>query len=174
MKKGFTLIEVLVASMLMGMLVSVLTMAFNQSAVAWRTGKAGVSQLTEARQQMIWYHYTAARALPHLQEVRFNGATGRWECDPGGPFQKCVIQNAWDDNGGNLYKRGLIRATAVSGVNLFEFEYPVVASGPSSWKRGVNGTAASSVDAITVGVMSAGPNRKWGDDDDISSWPEKK
>ena len=169
MKKGFTLIEVLVASMLMGMLVAVLTMAFNQSAVAWRTGKAGVSRLTEARQQMMWYHATAARALPHLQRVGYNKGTGRWECDTGARFEKYLIQNAWDDKTGDLNVRGLAAPETIRGVSLIEFEYP-----DSKWRQSGAGGAADSVDAVTVGVMSAGPNRKWGDDDDISSWPEKK
>ena len=169
MKKGFTLIEVLVASMLMGMLVAVLTMAFNQSAVAWRTGKAGVSQLTEARQQMIWYHATATRALPHLQKLTYNPGVGRWECAGGSTFEKYVIGNAWDDNSGNLNVRGLTSPTTFSGVGLFDFEYPA-----SNWRQSRNSASAGAVKAVVVGVTSAGPNRKFGDDDDISSWPEKK
>lgn len=168
MKKGFTLIEVLVASMLMGMLVAVLTMAFNQSAVSWRTGKAGVSQLSDAREKMSWYHFAAARALPHLKTVKFNDATGRWN-----PIDdqslRYEIQNAWDDKTGNLNTRALKQASTRSGANSFEFDYP-----GNDWKQTVSGTSADSVDAVTVGVMSAGPDRKWGTVDDISSWPEEK
>ena len=50
MKKGFTLLEVLVASLLMGMLVTILTMIFNQSSIAWRTGRASVADLAEITQ----------------------------------------------------------------------------------------------------------------------------
>ena len=49
MKRGFTIIEVLVASLLLGMLVSILTMMFNQSSIAWRTGVAAVEDLDEVR-----------------------------------------------------------------------------------------------------------------------------
>ena len=45
MKKGFTIIELLVASLLLGLLVTILTMVFNQSSIAWRIGTAGVSDL---------------------------------------------------------------------------------------------------------------------------------
>ena len=45
-RNGFTLLEVLVASVLMGMLVTILTVIFNQSAIAWRTGKAGVADMS--------------------------------------------------------------------------------------------------------------------------------
>ena len=49
MKRGFTIIELLVASMLLGMLLTVLTMLFNQSSISWRTGVAGVADLDEVR-----------------------------------------------------------------------------------------------------------------------------
>ena len=51
-RSGFTLLEVLVASVLMGMLVTILTMIFNQSAIAWRTGKAGVADMTDTERQL--------------------------------------------------------------------------------------------------------------------------
>ena len=37
-KNGFTLLEILVASMLMAMLITILTMVFNSSSIAWNTG----------------------------------------------------------------------------------------------------------------------------------------
>jgi prepilin-type N-terminal cleavage/methylation domain-containing protein len=49
MKKGFTIIELLVASLLLGMLVTILTMIFDQSSIAWRTGIAGVADLDDVR-----------------------------------------------------------------------------------------------------------------------------
>ena len=48
-QRGFTLIEVLVASLLLGMLVVILTMVFNQSSIAWRTGKASVAEMDGMR-----------------------------------------------------------------------------------------------------------------------------
>ena len=47
MKKGFTILELLVASLLLGMLMTILTMIFNQSSIAWRTGVAGVADLVD-------------------------------------------------------------------------------------------------------------------------------
>lgn len=49
MKSGFTIIELLVASMLLGMLVTVLTMVFNQSSIAWRIGSAMTSNMDNVR-----------------------------------------------------------------------------------------------------------------------------
>ena len=51
-RRGFTLIEVLVASLLLSMLVVILTMVFNQSSIAWRTGKANVAEMDEMRRRL--------------------------------------------------------------------------------------------------------------------------
>ena len=73
MKKGFTLLEVLVASLLLGMLVTILTMVFNQSSVAWRTGTAGVADLDEQRQKIAMWHSEADAALPHAYARNTSG-----------------------------------------------------------------------------------------------------
>ena len=49
MRRGFTILELLVAALLLGMLVTVLTMMFNQSSIAWRTGVAGLMDMDEVR-----------------------------------------------------------------------------------------------------------------------------
>ena len=49
MRKGFTILELLVASLRLGMLVTILTMMFNQSSIAWRTGVAGLLDMDEVR-----------------------------------------------------------------------------------------------------------------------------
>ena len=45
MKKAFTVLELLVATMLLAMLVTILTMIFNQSSVAWTIGIASLTGL---------------------------------------------------------------------------------------------------------------------------------
>ena len=52
MKRGFTIIELLVASMLLGLLVTILTMVFNQSSISWRIGVAGISDMDDVRDNM--------------------------------------------------------------------------------------------------------------------------
>ena len=52
MKPGFTIIELLVASMLLGLLVTILTMVFNQSSISWRIGSAMVSDMDDIRDNM--------------------------------------------------------------------------------------------------------------------------
>ena len=63
-RNGFTLVEVLVASLLLGMLVVILTMVFNQSSIAWRTGKASVAEMDGM--PMI-----AMRRVPSLQVTTY-------------------------------------------------------------------------------------------------------
>jgi len=50
--RGFTVLELLVASMLLGMLMTILTMIFSQSSIAWKTGVAGVSNMDAARKEV--------------------------------------------------------------------------------------------------------------------------
>ena len=38
MRKGFTILELLVASLLLGMLVTIMTQIVSQSSIAWSTG----------------------------------------------------------------------------------------------------------------------------------------
>ena len=52
MRRGFTILELLVAALLLGMLVTVLTMVFNQSSIAWRTGVAGLIDMDDVRENI--------------------------------------------------------------------------------------------------------------------------
>ena len=64
MKKGFTLLELMVASLLLSMLVTVLTMVFNSSSIAWRTGTAGVAELKNVRTELGTFHDIMDDLLP--------------------------------------------------------------------------------------------------------------
>lgn len=66
MRKGFTLIELIVASLLLGMLVTVLTMIFNQSSIAWRTGVASVADLDDVRDNIAEVRDEADNAFPAM------------------------------------------------------------------------------------------------------------
>ena len=74
LRKGFTILELLVASLLLSMLVTMLTMIFNQSSIAWRTGVASVSELGETRKQMGGYHDITDDLLPGVGQQ--NAQTG--------------------------------------------------------------------------------------------------
>jgi len=66
-RAGFTLLEMLVASLLLSMLVVALSMVFSSSASAWRIGRAGVDGLHDMRHRLSEYQLAADNALPNLK-----------------------------------------------------------------------------------------------------------
>ena len=151
-RAAFTLLEVLVASVLMGMLVTILTMIFNQSAIAWRTGKAGVANMTEAERQLSRLHALADNVLPI--------AGNRY----------CVV-SPWDDSSDTIRPRGVQDAGAL-GLGLPTGIDPV---NRNDWRQTLrDASSAKSVKAYIVGVRSWGPDRIRDTEDDISTWPEKE
>ena len=159
-RRGFTLIEVLVASLLLGMLVSILTMVFNQSSIAWRTGKAGVTQLSMLRRQLARSQYVADNLVPRVSES--GNVNGR-------------VLSAWDMKG-DLRKRavgkfdkGDLRFTPPAFSTLENPE-----SSDASWLElsGLRKMSFGSEKTFVVGVRSYGPDGKEGTEDDITSWPE--
>ena len=59
MRRGFTLIEVLVASLLLGILISMLSTLFSQSSIAWSAGTAMVVDLDSSRREIARYQVDA-------------------------------------------------------------------------------------------------------------------
>ena len=152
-EKGFTLLEVLVASLLLGMLVTILTMVFNQSSVAWRTGTAGVADLDEQRQQIAMWHSVADAALPHANPQNQN--------------QKFVVVSPWDQNG-NLRRRTVDRMQSQEMHSNVDFNRP------ASWASISLASPDSSgrFKSFVVGVASDGPDMKPHTGDDITTWPK--
>jgi len=156
---GFTLIEILVASLLLGMLMTILTMVFSSSSIAWRTGKASISKMSLARRQLAWAQYTAENALPRVDTA--NGSdTGR-------------ILGAWD-------KEGRVRRRAVEVFDSWPFSLPswssqgsVGDSSPQPWAQvtSIQSLRNDSGRAYLVGVRSWGPDGKNGTKDDIDTMP---
>lgn len=152
MRKGFTIIELLVASLLLGMLVTILTMVFNQSSIAWRTGVAGVVDMDEIRDNMAAVREEADNAFIH-----------------GGKVYRIV--GLWDDDG-NLRTR----ACDGPGSDVDRADKVNILVGkvnPSDFVMSVGDARMSSrIDTYIVNVKSAGPNREFGDWDDIWSNPD--
>ena len=69
MKRGFTIIELLVASLLLGMLVTILTMIFNQSSIAWRTGAAMTANMDGVRDNIAVLREEADNAFVYNDDV---------------------------------------------------------------------------------------------------------
>lgn len=164
-RSGFTLIEMLVASLLLGMLVTILTMVFNSSSIAWRTGKAGVSQLSLMRRQLSLAQNRADNLLPRI-DTQSKSVVG-------------LVAGAW-------HADGTVRARAVSryrgdgffqkpNFDSYESDKPNPSPAEAPWQKINNlGTLRyGSSHAYTVGVLSYGPDGKIDTDDDISTWPDE-
>ena len=74
-ESGFTLLEVLVASMLLAMLITILTMVFNSSSIAWTMGKAGVADMATVRNNLSAADRAAARASLLAMASRISAST---------------------------------------------------------------------------------------------------
>lgn len=156
----------MVASVLLAMLVTTLSMIFNQSSVAWRTGIAGVAELGESREALGTFREICDDLLPGLGDA--NPSVG------GGDSRNLDYRTVspWDEND-NLRTRAFDLVSAVGGwgkapnLSIGEAkvggEKPVASAG--------NGQDAS---LFTVGVRSAGPDGQWNTADDITTFPERK
>ena len=159
MKRGFTIVELLVASLLLGMLMTILTMIFNQSSIAWRTGMASVADLDDVRE--------------NIAEVR-EEADGLyvWKSD------MYKLLSPWDESG-NLRRR----AIGCSGTSVGAADRPSFLQGSSSMTEATkpenlktvpvgSGNSSRSLDTYTVNVKCAGPDREFNTWDDIWSFPD--
>ena len=158
---GFTLIEILVASLLLGMLMTVLTMVFNSSAIAWRTGRASNSMMSLARRQLSYAQYLADNTLPRV-DTQTKSKTGR-------------VLGAWD-------RDGTVRERAVEiyPSGKFPFSLPGwdsqgnVGNGvPQPWQqvKSIQSLRSDGGTTYIVGVLSLGPDGKEYTVDDINTLP---
>ncbi len=158
-RSGFTLLEMMVASLLLGMLATALTMLFNSSAIAWRTGVAGVSQLDEVRTHIGGFHDIQGDFLPNAA---------------GGEFR---IVSLWDPESGDIRSaaRAVAKATDYSDMysryrNAFQ---------PNQMKTGAKLDIAAGfgtgqgANLYNVGVRSVGPDGVADTADDITTWPDQ-
>ena len=160
-RDGFTLLEVLVASVLMGMLVTILTVIFNQSAIAWRTGKAGVADMSETERNLARIHAVADSVLPY---------TGQ-----GNDFVVAPWNDSSTDGSRSFYSRGIATADDIrKGFSSVGGNFSGDDAGKGNWRQtGLGKAKLENVSQFTVGVRSAGPDRLWDTEDDISTWPEE-
>ena len=157
MRKGFTIIELLVASLLLGMLVTILTMIFNQSSVAWRTGKAGIADLDDVRDNMAEIREEADNVFVVNDQVQM--LTGLWDPETG-----TLRKRACDADGSKL-ARVLSGKVKTTGDRVpWRTSENLVSVG----QRG----QSSQIKTYTVNVKSAGPDREFNTWDDVWSWPD--
>ena len=174
-RSGFTVLELLVASLLLGMLVTMLTMIFNQSSIAWRTGVASVDELQDTRTQLGAYHDIMDDALPGVGSTSDRGLDEPTSREI--TYRTVSIFRNWD-GGSGLKKTDPSRNVSGrlydqidwSKASLVRFNASDVMSG-----RDLSVTqprSGASKGGFIVGVRSAGPNRKMDDEDDIDTFPE--
>ena len=101
-ESGFTLLEVLVASMLLAMLITILTMVFNSSSIAWSTGKASVAEMDEIRQKMSAASIAADNAVPRV--------------DANSPSDWGLLVSPWRADG-SLRRRGIVKMSESKVAN---------------------------------------------------------
>ena len=156
-RDGFTLLEVFVASVLMGMLVTILTMIFNQSAIAWRTGKAGIADLTEAERDMARIQALADNALPVAGGQRY-----------------CIV-SPWKvaEEGESTVQYNDRNVMPIDRLNLGLPNIDLKQN--NNWIYNLkDATDVIGGKSFIVGVRSAGKDKVFDTEDDISSWPEKE
>lgn len=161
-KPAFTIIEMLVASLLLGMLVTILTMMFNQSSISWRTGVALVEDMDAVRQNVASARDEADNVYVWNGEI--HRIVGLWNADGD------VRDRAWDVASGieNAAKVNYLdkKISSLTSANV----QPKNVSKPFSVGTG-DGTGRS-VQYI-VNVKSAGPDGEFGTYDDIWSYPDE-
>ena len=173
-KNGFTLLELLVASLLMGMMISILTMVFNSSSIAWRTGKAGIAALGETRRKLSFSQKIADNVLPGVRKSPSGGnqeiglVVGAWDWR-NGLRERAVVYNGKTPCDGDSDRLNY------ANQNFNGLRNPSSFGNYLGWDS-VDTRIGSSKSKSTyiVGVKSDGPDRTPGTADDISSWPEDK
>ncbi len=165
-ESGFTLIEILVASMLLAMLITILTMVFNSSSIAWSTGKANVAEMDDVRMRMSAASIAADNAVPGVEANNRN----TWG----------YLVGPWDSKG-NIRKRAIVgNMNQVVGGTVLTL--PTFGSGAGTWMYNKeqlwatlnpgNVQISGNAKAYSVGVWSLGPDGKENSGDDISTWPD--
>lgn len=167
MRRGFTILELLVASLLLGMLTTILTMIINQSAIAWRTGTASVADLDGVRDNIAELREEADNAFVWDNEIR--RIVGLWDrtgqlndraCDAPGSAVNSADNGRW---------RATMLSSRTSGLP---------SQNAKVWQKGQNdltvgqGDSGHSEQNYIVNVMSAGPDREFDTWDDIWSYPD--
>ena len=160
-RSGFTILELLVASLLLSMLVTVLTMIFNQSSIAWRTGIAAERDLGSVRRSLGTYHDIEDDVLPGLGDTGGGGSRTI-------KYRTVSVFSRWNGSGSPQTDTGrLFEPIKWDGVGSFS-ESSVLTPAPQT----LTGDNPRGGDAFIVGVRSAGPDTKWDTEDDISTYPE--
>jgi prepilin-type N-terminal cleavage/methylation domain-containing protein len=161
MKKGFTILELLVASLLLGILTTILTMIFSQSSIAWRTGTAVVADLDDVRDNVAEIREEADNAFVWDNEIY--RTTGLW--DRNGNFfdRACDASSTVQSENSGRWRANLLRAKA-GGIRNSTSIY-----GSQNLLTVGSARLANQGNTYTVNVMSGGPDGH-GAASDVDLW----
>jgi len=165
MRRGFTILELLVASLLLGMLVTVLTMIFNQSSISWRTGMAGLIDMDEVRDNIAAVRDEADNL--YIWNGKVYRTVSIWKEEESKPTLKMRAIDATDNSDVESWEK----ANILSSVSALKKDKPELkdAYGPYNAKSTQSSGAGRN---WIVNVKSCGPNRILNDYDDIWSNPD--
>ena len=162
MKRGFSLLELLVASLLLSMLVTILTMLFNKSSIAWTIGTASITGLSEARRDISAYGLEAENLIL------------------GDGDRVLRVTSVWGEDGsGDVLRRsGGIAAGRTLSTKFEKLPTSVqqLSDQLDATMYNAGGGTAAGRTAWLVGVTSYGPDGQTGGDetwDDITTMPEE-
>ena len=175
MKRGFTILELLVASLVLGMLVTVLTMIFNQSSIAWRTGVAGLLDMDEVRDNIAAVRDEADCLYPWNNELHRTVSIWNEKAGGGRPQLKKRAIDAPDnaDVGEEEKVKTLTELRPVR--NVLDLVSELKKDDPDPQHFGpvnVKNSESQAGRNWIVNVKSCGPNRVLNDYDDIWSNPD--
>ena len=168
MRRGFTILELLVASLLLGMLTTILTMIFNQSSIAWRTGAASVADLDDVRDNIAELRDEADNAFVWNDEVL--RLTGLWDENDKLNARACDAPN---ENSGvkDRWHAKLLQNKKKSELTKKSKEHPVWSQNQNVVSVG-SGDSGNQTKTYTVNVKCAGPDKEFDTWDDIWSFPD--
>ena len=161
-RRGFTLLEMLVASSLLAMLVTILTMLFSQSSIAWSTGTASVAGISDVRKAISTYQFEAENAIMN---------------DESTPVA-LKVTSIWADDGGGLKTGNDARRTlSKRGESWQKRPQTTDIADPTTGSAGdvpsISSSGSAGRDTYIVGVTSWGPDGQPGTWDDITTMPEE-
>lgn len=173
MKRGFTIIELLVASMLLGLLVTILTMVFNQSSISWRIGSAMVSDMDDIRDNMAEVREEADNVFAYDGKIYRH--VGLWD-SRGELHLRSVCGETQSDV--KFTKDNGEYQTFAPGILLQKESQLAAKSNRNPWNFSQNtfnvGMAKDqrTISSYTVNVMSGGPANDVNDWQAIWSFPD--
>ena len=166
MRRGFTILELLVAALLLGMLVTVLTMIFNQSSIAWRTGVAGLLDMDEVRDNVAAVRDEADSIYIWNNEI--HRTLSIWK--EGGTGVRPQLRKRAVDSTDNtdVEERAKVQYLKGEGELKRDDLEPKDAFGPVDVRQSESEAGKNWI----VNVKSSGPNGVLNDYDDIWSNPD--